>query len=369
MTDDNELIDLDDVEPEVDEEAERLAAEAARRAEQMLAVQLLGRTQQSFPIATYPYDELSKEYDTTERATFDAVEKLIDKGFIDRVGATFDAARVGYSQALCSMSVEAEDLEGVSGLVAECHAINWVVQTDGARNLWFLVLGATRKELEHTLNELALKAGYEIVVLRPSHLFKDRFVFEIDPRAKRLERPSAPINVTATRPAALSDIDRQIVRVLQGDISGERRPFSSIARMTADTCGEHLSEDEVIRRVTRWVDSGVIRRLGSVVVPEAIGYRASALTAWSVPEKLIPVVGTVLAAQPEAINVCEYTVAAGKTDQTVVALLYGRNEDELAEAVERAKSMLAKASIELDEPSKLVVSKVVKNRPARYFYE
>ena len=345
------------------------AAEAAARAERLLTLQLIVRMQQQFPIPTYPFEAISKEFGVTERNVYDLSERLFEQEAIERIGATFDPARIGYVSALCAMPVEAEDVDGVKAAIAAIPGIARAVECDSERRVWFMIAEASKKKLDKQLAELANKTGYDIEVFRPTHVFKSQTTLEVDPTVpKRLERPAAPVTLATVKPAALSDIDRQIARVLQGDISGEHRPYSSIARMTADTCGEHLSEEEVMRRITRWCDSGVIRRLGAELNPAKFGYTKCVIATWNVSEKVLPVLAAVLAAQPETTRVLA-KVGDDVTLGNIAATFRGRSDADIEEAFERIAGLLAKADIDAPECQSYEVARNLKNASTRYFFD
>jgi len=71
--------------------------------------------------------------------------------------------------------------------------------------------------------------------------------------------------------------DKQIINRIQSDFPIAARPFHTIA---ADL---GLEEKDVLQRVARLRESGIIRRIGGNFVPEKLGY-VSTLCAASVPE-------------------------------------------------------------------------------------
>lgn len=77
--------------------------------------------------------------------------------------------------------------------------------------------------------------------------------------------------------APLDDIDRALLNRIQSDFPIASRPFAAI--------GEDLGigEDEVIERVARLKQIGLIRRIGGNFVPEKLGF-VSTLCAAQVPE-------------------------------------------------------------------------------------
>ena len=85
-----------------------------------------------------------------------------------------------------------------------------------------------------------------------------------------MNQPEAPID----------DIDRDILNQIQSDFPITSRPYRAIAEDLG------LSEDEVLKRVSRLKDSGIIRRIGGNFAPEKVGF-VSTLCAAKVPEDKI----------------------------------------------------------------------------------
>jgi len=78
----------------------------------------------------------------------------------------------------------------------------------------------------------------------------------------------------------MDDTDRAILNRIQSDFPIVPRPYLIVAQEFA------LEEDEVIRRITRLKESGVIRRIGANFVPGRLGF-ISTLCAARVPKEKI----------------------------------------------------------------------------------
>lgn len=78
----------------------------------------------------------------------------------------------------------------------------------------------------------------------------------------------------------MDEIDKKILNILQKEFPLEERPFLVVA----ERCG--ISEDDVLARVQKMKDDGIIRRIGAVFDGTKLG-RASALCAARVPEDRI----------------------------------------------------------------------------------
>jgi len=74
----------------------------------------------------------------------------------------------------------------------------------------------------------------------------------------------------------LDETDKRILNRIQSNFPITRRPYGAIADDL------NLAESEVIQRITRMREGGLIRRIGGNFVPEKLGY-VSTLCAASVP--------------------------------------------------------------------------------------
>jgi len=78
----------------------------------------------------------------------------------------------------------------------------------------------------------------------------------------------------------IDDIDRDILNQIQSDFPITPRPYRTIAEELG------LTEDEVLKRVYRLKEIGIIRRMGANFTPEKLGF-VSTLCAAKVPEDKI----------------------------------------------------------------------------------
>lgn len=78
----------------------------------------------------------------------------------------------------------------------------------------------------------------------------------------------------------LDDIDRALLNRIQSNFPIESEPFRVIGQDVG------ISEDEVLRRLIRLKQKGIIRRIGGNFVPDKLGF-VSTLCAARVPEEKI----------------------------------------------------------------------------------
>lgn len=105
------------------------------------------------------------------------------------------------------------------------------------------------------------------------------------------------LNVALDRPAALDDADRALAAALAEGLPLARRPYAALG---ADL---GLDEGEVIARIRRLIDLGVIKRFGLVVRHRPLGYVANAMVVWDVPDTEVGATARRLAAAPD-VTLC-----------------------------------------------------------------
>lgn len=85
----------------------------------------------------------------------------------------------------------------------------------------------------------------------------------------------------------LDDIDRAILNQIQSDFPLEPRPYAAAGARLG------LSEAEVLRRVQRLVDLGVIRRIGANFNSRLLGYTSTLCAAAVPPDQIEPFISLV----------------------------------------------------------------------------
>jgi DNA-binding Lrp family transcriptional regulator len=84
--------------------------------------------------------------------------------------------------------------------------------------------------------------------------------------------------------------DQRLLAAIQEGLPLVSRPYAEIGQRVG------MSETEVIERLGRWIEAGVIKRLGVVVRHRKLGYRANAMVVFDVPDERVGDIGQRLAA-------------------------------------------------------------------------
>jgi DNA-binding Lrp family transcriptional regulator len=83
----------------------------------------------------------------------------------------------------------------------------------------------------------------------------------------------------------LDELDKSIIRLTQAGLPLQSRPYAAIASQLDSTA------EEVIKRMQRMQQLGVIRRIAAVPNHYALGYRGNGMTVWNVPDESIHELG------------------------------------------------------------------------------
>jgi DNA-binding Lrp family transcriptional regulator len=87
----------------------------------------------------------------------------------------------------------------------------------------------------------------------------------------------------------VDETDRRLLAAIQHGLPLTPRPYAEVGTSLG------LSEADVIARLQRLKETGVIRRFGVVVRHHELGYRANAMVVWDVPDAQVTELGRCLA--------------------------------------------------------------------------
>jgi len=123
--------------------------------------------------------------------------------------------------------------------------------------------------------------------------------------------------------------DRAILRLVQDGIPFEEQPFSCIAKTLL------LDEVEVVGRLERLKQSGIVRRFGSRIDPRQAGIAVNVMVVWKVPPDRVAEVGRTMAGFPEVTHCYERRVHPGRWEYNLYTVLHGCDRAVVLGQVER----------------------------------
>lgn len=138
----------------------------------------------------------------------------------------------------------------------------------------------------------------------------------------------------------IDDLDKSVIRLIQGDLPVVRRPFAVLA----DQVGIH--EGEFLKRVNRLKTQGILRRFGATLRHQKAGYGANAMVAWLVPDDRIDEVGKKLAQYREVTH-CYQRNPQGDWEYNLFSMVHGSNPEECHDIAEKMSDAVGIKAYEL----------------------
>lgn len=127
----------------------------------------------------------------------------------------------------------------------------------------------------------------------------------------------------------MDQTDRRLLALVAEGLPVTREPFAEIAdRLT-------ISESDVLGRLERMKQEGVIRRFRARINQRKAGIPANALVAWQVPARQQDEAGLRLAAFPGATHCYERRSVPGRWDFTHYTVHHGPGRDEVEAEVKK----------------------------------
>jgi len=125
---------------------------------------LLNQVQKDFPLDSRPFATIAEQLGTTERAVINRLQVLEAEGAISRFGAVFMPNVVGAS-TLAALAVPEDQIEDVAAMVNAMPGVNHNYLREHDYNLWFVIIGRNRAELDERLASIKNETGYPLLDL------------------------------------------------------------------------------------------------------------------------------------------------------------------------------------------------------------
>ena len=126
----------------------------------------------------------------------------------------------------------------------------------------------------------------------------------------------------------LDATDKKILVALQGDLDDSPEPYEKMAAELG------VSEDEVIRRIKRLLDEGVIRRIGAMIRHIEAGIGFNGMVVWNVDPDRVEEVGNKLAGFREVTH-CYERPAFGEKGGVLFTMVHAASKEGCLDIVRR----------------------------------
>lgn len=133
---------------------------------------------------------------------------------------------------------------------------------------------------------------------------------------------------------AIDATDRAIIVATQGGLPLVARPYHAIAE------GLQLEPWQVMTRILRMQEAGVIRRLGVVPNHYAIGYRANGMSVWDVPDDRVDQLGESVGGFEFVSHCYRRPRRLPQWPYNLFAMVHGKSRDEVEQKVAHIAALL-----------------------------
>ncbi|MFB6161948.1 MAG: Lrp/AsnC family transcriptional regulator [Halococcoides sp.] len=260
---------------------------------------LLEDYQSGVPVVERPFDAIAETIDATGGSVVAAVETLLDRSLIRRLGPVFDPPRIG-SSTLAAVRPASDRIDAVARSIDAHERVTHNYERDFDWSLWFVVTAGSRERRDSVLGEIARETGLDPLVLpmKTSYYVDLEFpVLDSGSLATGDRTAVEPTPIDANAADDLTPLDEQLVLATQDGLPVSPTPYADLAAAIG------VDADRVRERLQWCRDRGYIKRIGAVVDHRATGFTSNSMVVWDVPGDDLDRVGTQFGADP-AVTLC-----------------------------------------------------------------
>ena len=141
---------------------------------------IINLVQHDFPIEPRPFLKIATKLDLTEEQVISALKEMKAKGYVRRLGGSFDSKKLGYYSTLCAAKVSVDRIDEVAAIVNSYQGVTHNYIRQHSYNMWFTVIANTKEKVSSILAEIRTKTEIEDIINLPSvNLFKIKVDFDI----------------------------------------------------------------------------------------------------------------------------------------------------------------------------------------------
>ncbi len=129
-------------------------------------------------------------------------------------------------------------------------------------------------------------------------------------------------------------LDRSIIRATQAGLPLVPEPYRQIGEQLG------ISAAEVMQRMQRMLESGIIRRIGAVPNHYTLGFRANGMSVWDIPDHLVRSCGRRIGALEFVSHAYHRPRHLPQWRYNLFAMVHGRDRAEVEQKVAQIATLL-----------------------------
>ncbi|WP_199054917.1 Lrp/AsnC family transcriptional regulator [Aquitalea sp. ASV15] len=252
---------------------------------------IVNQLQGGFPLDSQPFASAAAVLGCSERALLQGLDGLLQRQVLTRFGPLYQIERMGGCFVLAALAVPPARFDEVAAAVNSLPAVAHNYQRTHKLNMWFVLAAASQAGISAACSAIELLTGLTVHAFPKQREYFVGMRFTVGGQAA-VGQASAGRGRLDEQPMApeLDEDDWRLIRASQAGLPLVAQPY----RQLADSL--QLPEQEVLSRLGRMLEQGVIRRIGAVPNHYAIGYRANGMAVFDVADELVDELGQQLGA-------------------------------------------------------------------------
>jgi DNA-binding Lrp family transcriptional regulator len=290
----------------------------------------INRFQGGFPLLEQPFASIAAELDTDESNLISTIQSLLADGVLSRFGPLYDAVCMGGGLTLAALCVPEKDFDRVAEQVNSLPEIAHNYRREHALNMWFVIATERPEAVRQTIDKIESGTGLPVYNFPKLQEYYVGLWLLLDAQGGVTTRSfEMPTQKTAV---VFDELDRSIVQATQGGLPLVSEPFAEVAEQAGSDV------PTVIRRLSRMIDNGVIRRIGAVPNHYRLGLKSNGMSVWDVAENRLDALGEEIGKLDFVSHCYQRPRHLPMWRYNLFAMVHGHNSDE----VERKMRKIAK---------------------------
>ncbi len=293
---------------------------------------LINRFQGGVDLAGRPFRHMARVLESDETAVMEAVQRLLDDGWLSRFGPLYNAERLGGSLVLAAMQVPESAFDDVMERVNALPEVAHNYRRDHWLNMWFVLATDSSDAMATVIRQIETETGLQVYAFPKQEEFYLGLWFETGEDGRFTTR-SIPAQHSAQR-HSLDQLDRRIVAETQGGLPVTLDPCEQVAERIG------CWPSEVVTRLHDMQRKGVIRRTGLVPNHYRLGFRGNGMTVWNIPDPQLREAGRRLGGLDYVSHCYSRPRHLPDWPYNLFAMVHGRDRDDVREKLKEMGRIL-----------------------------
>ena len=137
--------------------------------------QILQELQYDFPLSERPYEVIAGRLKISKEEIWNRIQTMLDKGFIRRMGASFDSNKLGFRSTLAAVSIAPELVDRAAEIIGRFYEVTHSYLRNDVFNIWFTLIAIDDNRIENILEQIRKSLSLErskVLNLPMKRLFK-----------------------------------------------------------------------------------------------------------------------------------------------------------------------------------------------------